>query len=934
MVDEDGDRLDPGQRIDRYEIVRVEGSGGMGVVYRARDTVLDRDVALKRPAGELWQSPESLRRFAREARAAARLSHPHIVQVHEVLEHDGVPWLSLQFVPGKSLAARLAAGERPSIDRVIEWAEQLAAALRHAHERKVLHRDVKPANVLVTDDGRALLTDFGLARSLPRGEADSVERPAGSPGVTLDDRIAGTPSYMSPEQMLGRELDERSDLFSLGLVLYEICSGRPLFAPGTAQEAREALLVHSPPSVRAANRAVPRALDRVIGKLLAWRPEGRFADAGLLVAELRRCREERARRPRRVWLAAAGGAALLLALAVLGSLRFAGGPAGERRAPDVVRAMALVTWPGGEWEARVSPDGHFISFLSNHDGGQRLWLRDVTGGQVEPLTAGEAWVASHVWSAEGDEIAYLVRAPGGPRLEIVAPGGGPVRRAAALDDRLDGARLLRFLGDRLYLETAANELVGFDLARGTHATLIDGRAEGRHRAGFDVRPDGRRAAWAERGASGCAIWTGALDGGDAQAVTSGDHCDVDPLWVGAGEGLVYTSSRSGQLDLWRVEPAGGRPERITLSAGSEVATGSSADGSLVVFVQRSEIANLWMYVPAKRLHLQLSADALGDALPASVPTSSIIAFERTRPRLDESTGLFGAQILIGRLAGERMVESKQVAAEGEQALLAPDGQWVAYARGDELWVQDVATGHAVRVSTRYRRPAVGRFPLARSRENAVWLERGPALCFVEYAGGGTRVARYPAGGAAGEVRPVAETRDGVAIDDLWASPGGRRLAWIEREHGTSRLRLHDTDGGASRTLVDEDGPLWLDGWIDDRSLLVVRDLPAAGDVAPSIALSRVALDGSIASLGEVERAFVDTVRLVPAARRIYLTAAGDDRVDNLIAVSLDDGSRETLTDNTVTDVTFSTVAPAPDGALIYTRQQRVADLWGIEFRPQ
>jgi eukaryotic-like serine/threonine-protein kinase len=209
--------LSPGTRLGPYEILASLGAGGMGEVYRARDTQLEREVAIKLISDALSESPENMARFEREARMLAALNHPGIAQIHGLEEHDGVRFLSLELVEGESLDVKLAGGPLP-VSEALELGGQIAGALHAAHEKEVVHRDLKPGNVVVTPEGRAKLLDFGLAKAVAASPAGSaaVTSPA---SMTAAGTIVGTPSYMSPEQARGRAVDQRTDLWSFGCLL-------------------------------------------------------------------------------------------------------------------------------------------------------------------------------------------------------------------------------------------------------------------------------------------------------------------------------------------------------------------------------------------------------------------------------------------------------------------------------------------------------------------------------------------------------------------------------------------------------------------------------------------------------------------------------------------------------------------------------------------
>ena len=282
-----------GQTISHYRIVEQLGAGGMGVVYKAQDSRLDRAVALKFLPEKLAQQPQALERFRREARAASALNHPGICTIYDIGEQDGRAFIAMEFIDGETLRSHIHGKPLP-LEEVLELGIQIAEALEAAHAEGIIHRDIKPANIFVTKRGRAKVLDFGLAKACSqrnhRGDADSDgESPDSNSIVGI---ISGTPSYMSPEQVRGDGLDPRTDIFSLGLVLYEMATGRQAFGGGTGGIIIEAVLTRPPVSVRSINPDIPPRLEEIIDKALHKDRDQRYQHAADLRADLQRLKRE------------------------------------------------------------------------------------------------------------------------------------------------------------------------------------------------------------------------------------------------------------------------------------------------------------------------------------------------------------------------------------------------------------------------------------------------------------------------------------------------------------------------------------------------------------------------------------------------------------------------------------------------------------------
>ena len=314
-----GERTLIGRSLGHYAVVSAIGAGGMGEVYRAHDTRLGRDVALKVLPARMAADPDRLERFRREARAVAALNHPHIVTIHSVEEADGVHFLTMELVEGRSLERLVPDGGLP-LDRILAIAGPLADALAYAHERGIVHRDLKPANVMVTSDGRVKVLDFGLAKvlSVAQGRGPASDATFTAAGRTAVGVVMGTPAYMSPEQVAGRPVDHRTDLFSLGVLLYEMASGRRPFEGASSAELASAILRDAPRPLGELRADLPADLTRIIRRCLEKDPALRIQTARDVLNELR---------------------------------SLAGSPPAGQAAPDLGRASASA----GAWAAAGAP---------------------------------------------------------------------------------------------------------------------------------------------------------------------------------------------------------------------------------------------------------------------------------------------------------------------------------------------------------------------------------------------------------------------------------------------------------------------------------------------------------------------------------------------------------------------------------------------------
>ncbi len=428
--------LSVGAKLGPYEILAPLGAGGMGEVYKAKDTRLDRTVAIKVLAAHLSQDPEVKQRFEREARAISSLSHPHICALYDVGSESGVDYLVMELLDGEALSARLAKGAMP-LAQVLRLGVEIAEALGAAHRQGIVHRDLKPGNVMLTKAGVKLL-DFGLAKARAHDESGVAVLGGSAPTelhpVTRPGTFLGTLQYMAPEQLEGREVDARSDIFAFGCVLYEMVSGKRAFTGASQASVIAAILNEEPAPLGTVQPLTPPALDHVVRKCLAKDPDERWQNAADVASELRwiaqasgatsRAAHGRGRRISRetvAWVACLLAASAALALWLRSSTVRPAQAALVRASIPAPEGLTFATSsqePGGP--AAISPDGRFLVFpASSKDRGKQLWVRPLDAAQARPLPGTEQ-ATYPFWSPDSKSIGFFA----GGKLKTVAVAGG------------------------------------------------------------------------------------------------------------------------------------------------------------------------------------------------------------------------------------------------------------------------------------------------------------------------------------------------------------------------------------------------------------------------------------------------------------------------------------------------------------------------------
>jgi serine/threonine protein kinase/Tol biopolymer transport system component len=726
----------PGARVGVYEIVGLLGKGGMGEVYRARDPRLHRDVAIKVLPSETTDA-DRMARFEQEARAAAALNHPNILAVYDVGRHEGVPYIVSELLEGETLRTRVSGGQL-SVRKVVEYATRVAEGLAAAHDKGIIHRDLKPENIFITADDRVKILDFGLAK-LKHGPQWAL--PTTQAGVVL-----GTISYMSPEQLRGLAADHRSDIFSFGVVLFELLSGRRPFQRDTPIDTMNAIREDDPPDLPV-ERRVPPALARIVSRCLEKNPAARFKSAddlgfaldalsipsGASAVIAPPARFTRARALRLV-----GAVAALIAVAGIG-LWFGGSQAPPARdtvrfqipAPGVVPAKTFT----------LSPDGRHLAFIAENGGADQLFVRQMDSLEARPL-AGTSDATYPFWSPDGTQIGFFAQG----KLKKIAAAGGPVQ---TLCDAASGrGATWNANGDILFSAGPTSAILRVAAAGGTPVpvTKLLDRASGHRFPAF--LPDGVHFLY-NVGADKpemAGVYLASLDGATTVRLLPGE---TNALYVPADDGS------SGYL-LYRRDS--------TLMA-------QPFDSKTLQFA--GELIPIAEYVPTSQ------NDGFG-AFSAS--GTGTLAYRTRGPAPDQ-------QLIWVERAGKRV--GAAVGASGQTSALSPDQRTVAITKGTQgqvdIWLQDV------------RRDVITRFTFrAGISRNPVWIAEGNRVAFAFQAAGAysSDIFIKPAAGGAEELL----LRGGVNAYPMDSSADGRWLLFQQQDEKTGLdLLLLPLDGDRKPT---------------------------------------------------------------------------------------------------------------------------------------
>jgi Tol biopolymer transport system component/tRNA A-37 threonylcarbamoyl transferase component Bud32 len=809
--------LSVGSRLGRFEILGALGSGGVGDVYRARDPHLQREVAIKVLRPTWADDADRHRRLEQEARTAGSLNHPNIVAIHDVGAHEGAPFIVTELLEGETLRQRMNGRPLPP-SKAIDFAVQTARGLAAGAERGIVHRDIKPDNLFVTRDGQIKILDFGLAKLV---EPDAWERATAT--ITFDGAavgaMAGTAVYMSPEQARGLRADHRSDIFSLGAVLYEMLAGFPPFRRATLADTLSAIL-HEEPRDLAEIAPVAPALARVVQHCLEKDADDRFQSARDLIFDLESLpHSSTSAHRRRPAIATRRGVIAALALAAVATASGVGYLAGARRSdaqPADQRARRFTDFVGLEEFPAISPDGRSVAFTASVDGTRQIFVRLMAGGPPLAITRDPADHQQPRWSPDANSIFFFSppseNETQGAIWSVPALGGSPRRIIGAVDgaDVSRTGRLACFwlVDGKVQLVTAALD--------GSDARTILPSVAGYHRYPR-WSPDGRWIAYQRGDGVRFDLFVVAAAGGEPRQLTRDRSIISGLAWLPTSDGVVYGSSRDNSipylpaLRLWKIGLDGGAPRAITPPDVSYEHPDVNDSGLVSVARLRLQF-DLWELPfeardadrakPARRITNQT-----GQVLTPTVsPNGDEVAF------LADSGG--HANLWVSSM---RTRELRQITFESDPAVAigvpvwSPDGAWIAFVSSKNRTGYDFGVWLVQPDGSNLRN-------LVKQGLGAAWSPDGRWLYYTEVASGGMfKIA--VSGGAAARVRP--ETRNVIGVH------GSTVYFMVERPLVDGRPEFE------IRAASPEDGPSRLVGRIPASRVapwqIVNPSLSPAGD---------------------------------------------------------------------------------------------------------
>jgi serine/threonine protein kinase len=716
--------LPTGQLIAHFEVIEPLGAGAMGEVYLVRDTRLDRKVALKLLPLRFTLDNSRLRRFEREARTASALNHQNIITVFEIGK-ESTPegerhYIATEYVEGVTLRERLSQSALP-LDQTLDIARQIAAALSAAHANNIVHRDIKPENVMLRPDGVVKVLDFGIAK-LTESDARNADSPAQAhPHSTVQGMVIGTPGYMSPEQARGLEVDARTDIFSLGVVLYEMVAGQLPFRGTTNADAIVSLLEHEPEPITVCAPDAPDELEEIITRALAKDRDRRYQtiqdlQAALQALEqqliqpgyrarafstkrmLRRFRGQPAktRQARNSWLGLALALGIVAALSAVGYLaaHFSKQTGAFKQANWKTSPLFSHKVGAKGWLSPVffSPDGKMTAYSLHDEQGSHIWVKRLDSGEARQLTD-DKWEDYYpVWSPNGQKLAFFSNRENKRGFWTVSVSGGEPTLLCEITAHVyySVGWFHDNRGERIYFVATKepHNLQMVDLQTRVVSPLTNLPTTASH---FSISPDEQQIAYAQRAGSLSQIMIQPLPTGRPRQVASGEGILRFPVWFPDGRTLAYVSNRSGIYQLYLTDITGQEATQLTLSENHLDLSAVSPDGNKLIGSSRRQPANIWVWDLQTGTESEQTEELGSHFLPAVSPSGNEFVFVAAKDEIH-----FNEDIFI-KLRGQQNQPTKLT--HGFGGKWSPDGNTLLFFRLTSgkrgLWTFDVNSKNAL-----------------------------------------------------------------------------------------------------------------------------------------------------------------------------------------------------------------------------------------------
>jgi eukaryotic-like serine/threonine-protein kinase len=947
-----------GTRINQYKILSLLGEGGMGTVYLAEDTTLERKVAIKLLSNDFSFDANRRNRFFQEAKSASALNHPNILTVHEIGELAGTHYLVTEFIDGETLKPYLRE-HSATLQNILGIATQLASALSAAHEAGIIHRDIKPDNIMVRNDGIVKILDFGIAKLTATGISAKVDTEAKTRAktMTLAGTIIGTPKYMSPEQARGQKVDLRTDIFSFGVVLYEMLTGCLPFSGATNIDVIGSILKDEPKPLREHQPEISISLENIVKKSLCKDRENRYQRIKDIFTDLNDAKKTIETDAKLVHQTVAVKAETkinttagivserrfslmhaLIFLPILGAVFwliwwFLPAPSGGALIESPLKSTEVISWaskPGEVYsEGSFSPDGKMIAFSSAKNGSKNIWIKQTSSGEAIQITKDEFRNGNPIWSPNGEEIAFYStkgNKAGFWRIPIL---GGSEKLISTVED---GSSFLRLWSKNnvIYYESK-NDIVAINAVSGESKKITDFASKSINAKSISISSDEQRVAYQTVEGEKWSVWTKKITDETPKKIIESSNEIKNTVWHSDNKRIFYSSIVDGTFQVFVTDINSTPPKKITSGERDSFVIDAATDGTKILYGSAKEESDIWGFNIAEKKEFNVAADINSELWGNVSPDGKSIAYQSIR-NLSQGNNLYNGKILSQKLNSD--YQPSEIAENGYLPVWSPDGQTLAFMQsiGDKHQIEIIKAvgGQKQTLADSLVPITYTLLPYNRIQTHYFsWSPNSSEIAYISEQGGQHNVWIANVDGSKNV--QLTNNQDGKLYLNcpLW-SPDGKSIAYTSKTGNadgdiTYSVWLIDTEAKVSKLMTQRQRFLRLTGWTQTGKELVLTETKGRETVGlqPEVNLLQIDISsGKLRQMATLKDVYLYNIYLSPTGKFIAFAAHREEK-DNLWLIPLNGDEEKKLTANNDSRLYFSSLAWSPDSnSIFFGRQSR------------
>ncbi len=953
--------------INNYKVEKLIGRGGMGEVYLAFDTKLERRVALKILPESFTVNHNRLNRFVQEAKAASALNHPNIITIYEVGEFESVNFIATEFIDGETLRDRLEKDSMP-LSELLSVAIQTAEGLSAAHTAGIIHRDIKPENIMIRRDGYVKILDFGLAKlSQPPNDSgafngNEMEAATRKLVLTMPGSVMGTVSYMSPEQTRGlADIDSRTDIWSLGVVMFEMLTRRVPFGGETMNDVIASILTTQPPPLSKFITRPPAELERIVTKTLQKSREERYQVTKELTLDLKSLRKEMefsaqlervsyngeknitAEIPKQQLTVAENFKPtypskfiliLLFTLLAVGGIWwfFVKSPK-TPESPEIaaLKTTEIVSWAGASGEfysvGSFSPDGKMIAFASTKTGGKNIWIKQTNSGEAVQITKDEFSNEQPIWSPDGDELAFFSRRGNQTGIWRIPVLGGSPKLAAIVED---GSSLLRFWSKQnlIYYESE-HDIYAIDVSSGQTRKITD-LDSNTPAESINISPDEKRVAYATLDGEIWSVWTKELTTAAPKKLFSSNAEIKNTVFHTDNQRIFYSALVDDTFQIFVTDINAAPPKQITFAERDCFVLGVAPDGTKILYGSAKEESDIWGINLKDGKEFTVASDIDSELWASVSPDGKTIAYQSIK-NLSQGNIISKGTLLTKKLNSDD--PPIKLVTEVFSSLWSPDGKNIAFSHIANNKYQ-ISTISAVEGGQKHLAASdidsgyYSILPYNRLQTNDFsWSPDGGKISYTSNKSGQKNLWIVNADGS--NETQLTNNNDSKLyfFCPLW-SPDGKRIVFSSKTGNstgkpTYSIWIIDTETKNLRLMTQQKTFFRLIGWMlnGKELILVSTDGSETSGLQTEVALTRLETEtGKTQPIAILKDTYLYNIHLATDGKNIAFAAHREGK-DNIWLIPANGGVEKKLTNNNDARLYFSSLAWSPDNNSIYFGKQ-------------